>query len=198
MPTRNYSAADFATAMVALMPPGLAWPRDPASTQHQTIAGLAPIYQRSTARANNLLVDAFPATAVELLTEWESTVGIPDPQVGQLPTIQQRQAAVVSRLTNTGGQSAPYYISYAAKLGYAVSVTCYTPFRMGQQRMGQPLGGPEWAHTWAINAPLTTVTSFRMGISFMSEPLQTWGNTLLQIELSEIKPAHTILQFHYS
>ena len=193
----DYSAADFASAMVALMPPGLAWPRDPLATQYQTISGLAPTYQRSTARANRLLIDAFPTTAIELLTEWESSVGLPDSQVGQLSTIQQRQAAVGTRIASAGGQSAAYYIGYAARLGYTVTVTCYTPFRMGQQSMGQPLGGPEWAHTWSINAPLQTLTPFSMGVSFMSEPLQAWGNTLLQVELGEVKPAHTILQFHY-
>ena len=194
----DYSAADFASAMVALMPPGLAWPRDPLAAQCQTIAGLAPTYQRSTARANRLLIDAFPATAIELLTDWESSVGLPDPLVGQLPTIQQRQASVVARISGTGGQSAAYYISYAARLGYAVTVTCYTPFRMGQQRLGQQLGGPDWAHVWAITAPITTVMPFRMGVSFMDEPMQTWGNSLLQLEISELKPAHTILQFHYN
>ena len=35
---------------------------------------LAQVYVRQTARSRNLVVDAFPATTVELLPEWENTL----------------------------------------------------------------------------------------------------------------------------
>jgi uncharacterized protein YmfQ (DUF2313 family) len=198
MAAPNYQASDFLTALQALMPRGLVWPRDPTSVMAQVMAGLSPTWARHSQRNGYLLVDAFPATAVELLPEWEAALGLPDPCAGPAPTLQGRQAQVVARFAGTGGQSVPYFTDYAQMLGYTVTVTEYSPFRMGQQRMGCQLGGPEWAFTWAINAPLTTFTSFRMGLSAMGEPLESWGNAVLECELNEIKPAHTILQYHYS
>jgi uncharacterized protein YmfQ (DUF2313 family) len=198
MSAPNYSADDFASVIHALMPRGLAWPKDPTSVQGQVILGLAPTWQRHTAANNQLLVDAFPATAVELLPEWEETLGLPDPCAGPSPTLQQRQAQVVARLTNSGGQSVPYYVNYAATLGYAVTVTEFAPFRCGQSRVGQPLGSQDWIFTWRINAPLNTVTYFTTGHSAVGQALATWGNTVLECELMSIKPAHTYLNFGYS
>ena len=197
MSAPQYQASDFLTALQALMPRGLAWPRDPTSVMAQVLGTLAPTWARHTLANNTLLVDAFPATAVQLLTEWESALGLPDPCAGASPTLQGRQAQVVARFAGSGGQSVPYYISYAAALGYAVTVTEYTPFRVGQQRMGAQLGTQDWAFAWQINAALKTFTNFRTGLSGMGEPLVSWGNTVLQCELAEVRPAHTILIFAY-
>jgi uncharacterized protein YmfQ (DUF2313 family) len=197
MAAPNYQASDFLKAIQALMPRGLAWPRDPTSVMGQAMSGLSPTWARHTARNNNLLIDAFPATADELLPEWEAALGLPDPCAGVAPTLQARQAQVVARFASSGGQSIPYFINYAKNLGYTVTVTEFTPFRVGQQRMGAQLGLQDWAFTWQINSALNTVTYFRTGLSSAGEPLAAWGNAVLQCELSAIKPAHTYLNFAY-
>lgn len=193
-----FSDADFLSALQAILPRGRVWPKEPDAIQTQTLNGLAPTFSRISQAANDLLVDAFPETTFELLPEWEETLGLPDPCAGVSPTIQARRAQVLARFIGNGGQSAPYFILYAKNLGFAVTITSYTPFRMGQQRMGDQLGGPDWAFTWAINSALNTLVSFRMGQSAMGEPLESWGNTVLECELSSIAPAHTLLKFNYS
>jgi len=198
MSAPNYSAADFTRALQNLLPRGMVWPTDSDAVLAQVIGSLAPTWVRHTQRDNYLLQDAFPATAVELLPEWESALGLPDPCAGESPTIQGRQAQVVARLTGVGGQSIPYFVAYALVLGYTITVTEYSPFRMGCMRMGHALGSADWAHTWAVHAPLHTVTPFRMGQSGMGEPLESWGNAVLECELNEVKPAHTLLNFIYS
>jgi uncharacterized protein YmfQ (DUF2313 family) len=55
--------------------------------QSQVLYGLAKSYERETARANNLLVDSFPLTTYELLPEWESSLGLPDPCAGVAPIL---------------------------------------------------------------------------------------------------------------
>jgi uncharacterized protein YmfQ (DUF2313 family) len=197
MAAPDYQAADFLTALQALMPRGLAWPRDPTSVMAQVEAGLAPTWQRHTEQNNNLLVDAFPSTTLQLLPEWESALGLPDPCAGESPTLQGRRAQVVARFAGSGGQSIPYYKQYAATLGYTVTVTEFTPFRMGQQTMGCQLGTQDWAFTWRINAPAETIIQFAMGQSYMGQALASWGNAVLQCEMSAIKPAHTYLNFAY-
>jgi uncharacterized protein YmfQ (DUF2313 family) len=197
MPAPNYQASDFASAIHALMPRGLVWPTDPTSVMAQVINGLAPTWARHAQANSNLLVDAFPATAVEMLPEWESTLGLPDPCAGPSPSLQGRQQQVVARLTNSGGQSVPFFIAFAKALGYTVTVTEFAPFRAGQSKVGDACGNVDWALTWQINAPGETIAYFRAGLSSAGEPLVDWGNTVLQCELNEIKPAHTYLNFAY-
>lgn len=197
MAAPNYSASDFATVIHALMPRGKVWPRDPTAVMAQVINGLAPTFARHTAANNQLLIDAFPLTSVELLPEWESTLGLPDPCAGTSPTLQGRQQQVVARLTNSGGQSIPYFVAYAKALGYTVTVTEFAPFRAGQSRAGQQVGTLDWFFTWQVNAPLNTITYFRAGQAAADQPLASWGNAVLQCELIAIKPAHTYLNFGY-
>jgi uncharacterized protein YmfQ (DUF2313 family) len=197
MPAPTYSVADIARAKQALLPTGPVWPRDPDAVQSQVVAASAPTQQRLTARAANLLVDAFPATAVELLPEWESALGLPDPCAGESPTIQLRQQQVVARLIAGGGQSAEFFINYAATLGYDITITQFTPFRFGGT-FGRPLCGEPWAHAWQVNAPSFTVERFTFGRDAFGEPFAEWGNTVLQCELNRLKPAHTVLIFAYT
>jgi len=191
-------AADYVRALQRLLPRGRVWPRDLDSVQAAVLDGLAPTYERSHGRANFLLVDGFPATATELLPEWEASLGLPDPCAGAAPTLQARRNQVVARFTNSGGQSVAYLVGFAAALGYTITITQYTPFRCGQQTMGCPLGGPEWANAWAVNAPLNTITYFRMGVSTMGEALEAWGNAVLECELKAVAPAHTTVIFSYT
>ncbi|CCD30265.1 Putative bacteriophage tail protein [Candidatus Glomeribacter gigasporarum BEG34] len=192
-----YSAADYRRALQALLPRGRVWPREPNATQTRLLEGLAPLYARSHARANRLLRDICISSTVELLPEWEATLGLPDPCTGPLSTVQARRAQAVARFANTGGQSAAHFIRMAAQLGYAISITCYAPFRCGQSRCGQPLGGVDWFYHWAVNAPLTTKIRFRTGQSATGEPLASWGNRALECQLRRIAPAQSTLQFHY-
>ncbi|WP_334034766.1 YmfQ family protein [Burkholderia cepacia] len=193
MSAPNYSASDFTSALMALMPRGLAWPRDPDSVMGRTIATLAPIWSRHVAANNYLLVDAFPATTVELLPEWEAALGLPDPCAGETPSLAQRQAQVVARFTNTGGASIAYFINYAKNLGFDVTVSEFTPFRVGVHAAGDSVGVEGWAHTWRINAPSTTISYFRAGRSAAGEPLESWGNAVLFCEINSLKPAHTLV-----
>ena len=71
--------ADFLAALQAYLPTGPAWPRDPDTIVTQILSGIARAQARLHARENQLLIDLFPATTVELLPEWEASVGLPDP-----------------------------------------------------------------------------------------------------------------------
>lgn len=198
MAAPQYLAANFLAALQALLPRGKVWSRDPEAEITQSLSGLAPVYERQTARANNLLVDAFPLTTIELLPEWEATLGLPDPCAGLSPTLAARRAQVVARVTAKGGQSVAYFIAFALSLGYTVTVTQFIPARAGILRAGQALRGAAWAHAWQINAPLNTVTQMRVGIGKAGEPLAFWSNTVLECQLNEVKPAHTVLIFSYT
>jgi uncharacterized protein YmfQ (DUF2313 family) len=194
----NYTTADFLKALQGLLPRGRIWPRAADAVQTQVLSGLAPSYARATARANYLLNDAFPATTYELLPEWESTLGLPDPCAGAAPSIAQRQGQVLARFVGVGGPSIANLTAFAANLGYTVTITQFAPARVGQSRVGQPLCGPAWAFAWQITAPLNTVIRSRVGISAAGDPLASWGNSVLECEFKAIMPAHTIPIFAYA
>ncbi|HDR9093385.1 TPA: DUF2313 domain-containing protein [Burkholderia vietnamiensis] len=193
----NYSASDFESALNALMPRGLAWPRDPKSVMGKVIASLSPVWSRHVAANNYLLVDAFPATTFELLPEWEATLGLPDPCAGPAPTLQQRRAQVVARLANSGGQSIAYFVDFARSLGYSITIENHSPARAGLSRCGDPCNAESWAHAWTVVVPENTITRARAGQSTAGEPLATWGNSVLECEFNALSPAHTILKFSY-
>lgn len=189
--------ADLRAALLSLLPTGTVWPRRDGSTVARSCAGIAALAGRLQARAGALLIDAFPATAYELLPDWETTLGLPDSCAGPAPTLQQRRAQVTARLTAQGGQSMPYLVAQAAALGYAITVDEFAPARAGQIRAGDPIRGEAWAHALVVRAPATTVTYFRAGQSAAGEPLATWGNGALECSLRRLIPAHTVILFAY-
>jgi len=191
------TAADFLRAFQALLPRGRVWPRDQDAVQTKTFAGLAPSYERNYNRAAYLLTDAFPATATELLPEWELTLGLPDPCAGTSPTIQQRRNQVVARFANSGGQSIPYFVNFAAQLGYTVTITQYTQARAGMLKAGDPCCGYDWNFAWKITAPLNSLVRAVAGAMAAGDPLAAWGNSVLQCEFESIMPAHTIPIFAF-
>lgn len=191
-----YSEADYEAALQQLLPVGRAWPRDPDSVQLKVIAGLAPAYVRLDARAQALLVDAFPATTLELLPEWEASLGLPDPCEGPDQTVDQRRLQVVSRLINAGGQSVAYFLGVLARLGYAdASITQYQPFRADVDHADRPLYSSEWAFNWTINLPELRIFYFRADISTAGDPLFTVSDNSVACTIEALKPAHTTVDY---
>jgi uncharacterized protein YmfQ (DUF2313 family) len=193
-----FTTEDYLQALEKLLPRGPVWQTDPDSIQAKTERGLVAAWWRVNVADYNLLVDAFPASAVGLLPEWEATLGLPDPCIGEGGTISQRQKLVVAKLTNGGGQSAQYYIDLLASYGYAITITNFSPFRAGQSHAGDPLGGPWSFYTFQVNAPLNSIAYFRAGAGRAGDPLQTWGNAVLECIVNELKPAHVVVVFSYS
>jgi uncharacterized protein YmfQ (DUF2313 family) len=197
MPVPTFTAADYQAQLLDLCPVGPLWPRDPDTPMAQFLGALSPTYARLCARDANLLVDAFPVQPVELLPEWEATLGLPDPCAGPSPTLQQRQQQVAARFVASGGQSADYFISLAEKLGYQVTITQFAPFRAGRSSIGQPLCGAPWAFAWQVNGPTFNVQYFKVSQDAVGEPLAQWSTTVLQCEVTRLSPAHTIVLFAY-
>lgn len=195
--TPTYTDADFLAGFQALLPTGPIWPREPDAAQTQTLLALVKGYTRNAARANNLLIDAFPVAPVELLPDWEATLGLPDPCAGTAPTIQVRQQQVNARFIAAGGQSVAYFVQVAAALGYTITITQFAPSRFGRP-FGLAFGGVAWAHAWQINAPTFTIERFSFGHDAFGEPFSSWDNNVLQCELQRLAPAQTALIFSYT
>ena len=199
MPKPAYQAEDYQAVALSLLPTGPVWPRDIGSTVAQAMGAVALTFARCGNRAVALLTESPPGgNLVELLPEWETTLGLPDPCSGPDPTISLRQAHVRARFAYSGGQSIPYFVSYAAALGYAITIEEFVPARYGRRNYGKPRYGQDWAHAWRVHAPGIVVTPARYGQHRSGEPYAAWQQNSLLCELDRIKPAHTILQLAYS
>lgn len=176
-----YSASDFTGAMLALLPSGPVWPRETDAVLPRVIAGLAPTYERMSARAGALLLDAPVGTLDELLPEWEATLGLPDPCAGPAPNLAQRRASVAAAISAQGGQSATYVLSLLRALGRSGTVTSFAPARSGLLGAGEPLYGPAWAHAWQVTVNLATF------------PDDAASDAVVECVLRRMMPAHTVL-----
>jgi len=94
-----------------LYPPGKAW-HAPEGSEIFNLANTEAIeIARFCARVADLEVEKLPTKTTELLDEWESALGLPDPCVTQAQTVDERRTAVVAKLNAVGGQSIPYFES---------------------------------------------------------------------------------------
>lgn len=192
-----YSVEDFLGALQALLPRGRAWNLDVDSVQGKIGAALVSSFQRVNVANAALLSDAFPSTADFLLPEWEAALGLPDPCAGPGTTVADRQAQVITRLTDSGGLSQSRFIELAARLGYTITITTFAPFRAGHSSAGDPLGDEDSYFVWQVNAPSETVSYFRAGSGRSGDPLASWGNAVLECSIADRVPAHTTVLFSY-
>jgi len=192
------TAAEYREQLKALLPPGIAFPREPGTRLEDLLDGMAQELARIDARGERLIIEANPLSTRELLADWERVAGLPDNCTGTLETtLQGRRNALISKLTATGGQSPAYFIEVARALGYEVNISEFRPFRAGLSQAGDPLTSGDWVHTWRLNTHETTVIAFRAGLSAAGEPLRTWGNDTLECKIDQLKPAHTIVLYGY-
>jgi uncharacterized protein YmfQ (DUF2313 family) len=189
------SAADFQTELMALLPPGDAWPRDPGSVLGRLLLAAGDGLAGIDAAADQLYDEADPRTTLLLLPDWERNFGLPDPCAGPAPSLQARRQQLVARVTDQGGQSQAIIIAKMAALGFDVTITTYQPAYGGIAVGGSPALGPGWEFVWAINLPANTVTYAAGGVSAGGDPVAEFGNDVLFCEAQRISPAHTILIF---
>jgi len=206
----GFTAEDYAGVLADLLPLGMVWPRDPDTSLMRTISGLAEEFARVHNRDCDLLMEAYPGTAIETISDWERVCGLPDPCTGPLGILQERREAVLAKLGARGGQSRQYYIDLAAALGFEITITEFRPFLAGESQAGDPccyqsFGREDaienrmmdWWFVWRINTPNFRIVFFRASQSQAGDPLARWGNELLECTIAALKPAHTGVIYSY-
>ena len=186
----TFTATDYLRAFQRLLPRGRLWQRGWGAVQAEHLLTLMPSWARLSARANDLIVDAFPCTTTDLLPEWEASLGLPDPCTGPLDSIQERVAAVCAKFTARGGQSVAYFIAVCETLGYEGVTIDEFPATSDTV--------PGLVYQWRVNIYAATSTVwFRAGVSTAGDPLASWGSNVLECTLELLKPAHTTIIFAY-
>jgi uncharacterized protein YmfQ (DUF2313 family) len=182
--------------LAALMPPGGAW-RGPVLAE--LLDAAAGELARLDGRIADLLDrEADPRAALELLAQWEAELALPGPCALPAETLALRRERAHDALTARGGASRAFFVGLAARLGYAISIEEFRPFRAGRNAAGESLYGEDWTWAWRVRvAAAETVRRFRAGASAAGEPLAAWGNDLLECVIGRVRPAHTRVLFGY-
>jgi uncharacterized protein YmfQ (DUF2313 family) len=194
------TADSYRVQLQALLPRGDAWPRRADSTLGKFLAALAEEMARLDARSEQLLSEALPGSSLELLSDWERLVGLPDACSAELATtLSERRQNVVSKLTMQGGCSRAWVIAFAAKLGYSIEIDEFRPFITGLSRCGDRLNGaPSVRHTWRVRVIGPRYTPFRTGASQCGDLLGKITRAEdLECQLKRRKQAHTNLIVSY-
>lgn len=193
-------AVSYRDALYDLLPRGLMWPRRLESTLSSLLLGLSEEPAEIERRVAQLLAEVDTRTTTELLDVWEEWLGIADDCGGIEDSLQERRAAVTAKLTSPGGQNAYHFSQLALALGYQISVESFETheqFRIGVNRVGDPLNGDAFVFCITIHAPLATPRFFRAGASAAGEALVVTGNELLECAFEVAKPAHLLFKYAY-
>lgn len=157
---------------------------------------------RMKARYDSIPLEMFPATAVELLPEWERLYRIvPPPAV----SLDSRQKAAGFACRATGDIKKPYFITLAATLGYTIRINDYREPVIGYYAIGDELDYEPWQDFSA--AVSGAGDSLGMGATPQILPA-CWLVVVLAVPavpptpnleavLNDLKPAHIHLNFIY-
>lgn len=219
-------ASAFTHALLAKLPLGEVWGRALGADLHNTMRGLAGVVARWASRvATFLLREAFPPQSFLLLPDWERVLGLPEPCITAPQTLEERRAAVLEKLRRRpGGQSRPYFIEMARRLGYHVdepsphalpmsvpfelgridqiTIREFRPFMFGVSRVGDSrwrFAPPEMRFVWIVTVPGVRLQWFRCGQSRFGQDPHLRINRAEDLEciLQKYKPAHSELFFNY-
>ncbi|NDV21056.1 DUF2313 domain-containing protein, partial [Pseudodesulfovibrio sp. JC047] len=146
----------YQAQLLALAPPGAALPTDADSVWSMLLLAMAEELSRVDGRADDVLDELDPRTALELLPDWERVCGLPGPCSRPSETIQERREAAHLVIMAQGGQSQVYYKEAAAAIGVPADVEEFRPFRAGHSSAGDALTNGPWTHTWCMRGPKET------------------------------------------
>jgi uncharacterized protein YmfQ (DUF2313 family) len=151
------------------------------------------------AGAEAMMVEVDPRAANNFLADFERVLG-PDPCGRDLSglAVADRQKLAHQRWTATGGQSIPYLIQLATKLGVTVTIEEFWPSRAGVLRTGQPLRAEGCQFVFRVHIPgLVTVVNFKAGASRTGQSLGSFQVSSIECDLRRVKPAHAQITFAY-
>ena len=208
---------EYTHALAALLPQGIAWPRQPDTVLMKVVRGLAGILGWADGRAGDLLErESDPRQTVEMLDSWERAWGLPDPcWYPHRFSVGERQKILVQRMTIIGAQSREFFIGIATQLGYSISIREYRPFMAGIDRCGDnriyhadgslglwpaQIGTPDMRFVWTVHVGLVRLTWFRAskGQAGIDPHLRIAHAEDLECIIRKWAPAHTVVMFDYS
>lgn len=190
------TAASYVRMLKGLLPRGEAWSSPEGSVFYKLFQAVADEMLRIDTAISGAMDEADPNTSVQVLSEWERVVGLPDPCSAIRSTLAERRDEVVTRLSTRGGQSRKFFIDLAESLGYTITIQEFDRFVAGSDA-GDRLYNKDWIFAWKIIAPSNQGNVFRAGSGLAGDRLSFTTDNSFECLITRHQPAHTILMFEY-
>lgn len=193
------SADAYRAQLQALLPSGPAWPRDQDAVLSRLLDGWAREFARLDTRMHQLLDEALPSTAYELLGAWETVLGLPDPCTAAATSLEARRQAAARKLALQAGQTPAFYIALAASIGFTIEIHEFDPDVDDYDvSLAAEVAAGRWRYIWRVHVLDAGVFNlFRAGHR-AGERLAD-GDAALDLEciIAAARPAHTHVIFSY-
>jgi uncharacterized protein YmfQ (DUF2313 family) len=147
----------FRSAALKLLPPGAGITTAVGSAVYELLEALSLEPGRLQERANDLLSEAVPTSAYELLRDWEEVFGLPDDCV-QPESLEDRRTVLQARIRGLGGHTEGDYDSVAEGLGLAIDEYRRYPIARCTSPCDSRIRSEEWANVVEVR-PLDVAES---------------------------------------
>jgi len=195
-----YSVSEYLQLLLNLLPHGKAWSRSPDGGFYKLFHGQAAELNRVDVRSDKLKREIDTRYTVELLTDHEKDLGLPDDCISQAQSLLQRRQNVHAKFIEEGGLHAQSYIDLASDLGYIITIEDLAPAWAGIVCAGDPCGPQINIFSVKINITLSPDDwiYFVSGASQCGDLLVAVADTsALQCILNKFKPAHISFYWDY-
>lgn len=182
--------------LAAFLPPGLAFAASQSTESNfgKFIAGLATELRRAYDDVNNISEDYDILVTNELLSKWESAVGIPDASFSGTGSHATRRLQVLLKFAKMNVQTAPQMVDLAVALGFvdvtiqALQDSAFPPYNVPFV----PCRSPESRYiiiVYATNA-ITNIPPYNVPFTPAAD-----NTSLLNLVLQIVKPANVEILF---
>ncbi len=198
---KKRSSSDYKNLLLGLLPKGKAWNRDEGSILDQLLHSESEELSRIDVRTYDLRVERDTRATLELLTDHENDLGLPDECFEEGMTIQERRNMAHGKLIEIGGLNKQYYLDLVEELGWGtIDITEFKPFWSGNGVSGEACGDQNNIFYWqvSINIAPDDWIYFRADVSVAGDRLlRIAGSSIIRCILDRLKPAHTRIIYNY-
>lgn len=191
------SAEQYAQQLANLLPPGIALAAEPGSEMAELLARLGKYLAAAHNRGEQLLAEGSPWHALELLPEWEASLALPDSCSVAVPTLAERRASLVAKLTDAGGARIARFVQIARALGYEGVTTKRYRSHTCEFTCEEPIGGDDWRFAWRLLVPDAVRVVEATCESGAEDPLRSWGSTELACVMARECPQPSTVLISY-
>lgn len=193
------AAPAYLAQMKALLPRGAAWARGVGSTLVALLDAFAQECGRFDARAHALLEEVDPRTASEMLGQWETVLGLPDPCTPAEIGVDARRLACWRKLAFQGGQTPAFFIAMAAAMGFEIEIHEFDPdVDDYDASLAAEVAAGRWRYIWRVHVVnVAAFIRFRAGSRAGSRLIDGSPAGPLECVFRAAKPAHTHVIFTY-
>lgn len=194
-----FDEAAYVNQLKLLMPPGAAWSTDDDAGLGDLFTGWAQEMARLNARIDALYEEADPRTTVEMIGDWEASLGLPDPCTAAVTTLSGRQVIAWRKIAFQAGQTPAFYVALAASVGMEIEIHEFDPdVDDFDGSLTALIAGGRFRFVWRVDVlTATDFTVFRAG-SRAGDHLREGGAIDLECMIRAAAPAHTHVIFTYA